>query len=164
MPIRTWWAPWGAVSPLRLCAEQKYSNSIPQQLLLVSVIKALPSLTLQKMQGSTSRYSQMCLQKAKELFRSQYGSTKAMAGHPSSLRPESHKDSRVLGEAQIQPASPGEALGASRRQTQQRVDKVRGYFRISYLLGKLRVHLAWYRTSCSNSHSNLQTFLLFHGT
>lgn len=91
MPIRTWWAPEGIVSPLRLCTEHKYSNNMPQQLLLVSVIKLLPSLPLQKVQGSISRYSQMWLQKAKELFRRQCGSTKAMAEHPTSLRPESHR-------------------------------------------------------------------------
>ena len=43
---------------------------------------------------------------------------------------------RVLGEAWIQIASLG------RRLTQQRDGKIRGYFRINYLLGKLRVHLA----------------------
>lgn len=70
------------MSPLRLSAEQKYSSNMPQQLLLLSVIKLLPSLSLHKVNIVRCAYKKQ---------KSYSGVSMATAEHATSLRPELHR-------------------------------------------------------------------------
>lgn len=109
MPIRKWQAPEGIASLPRFCTEQNYYSNMSQQILLVSVIKFLPSLSLQKVQDSTSRYSQMCLKNKRAIQRTVWV-YKSHGRTPSVTENTVPKASRVLGEAQMQTASVGQRM------------------------------------------------------
>lgn len=103
MPMRLWWAPEGISPPSRFCTEQNYYSNTSQQIFQVSVIKFLPSLSLQEVQDSTSWCSQMCLKNR----RAAQGTAGVYKSHG---RIPNVTESRVLGEAQMLTASVGQRM------------------------------------------------------